>query len=224
MSHSKEVLSVTRYRTSDGLLFENKEDADAYEESLATNDAYKQAEKNLRNMFEKQANALKDYDKEIASLNSEILLNQTILANAQRTINKLNSIEKRGGKLTKDQRDELEKAEIESSAAKKSIVDLTEKLETVNDRRDALLEFTYLPLLEAFDGPAANQVFANNYDALYDLVISNTAKFLSVVSQAAAGVENLENIRYDKESWWGISAEESGPIKQGMSAVIERIA
>jgi uncharacterized coiled-coil protein SlyX len=214
MSHSKEILTVTRWRADDGTTFASQAEAILYEESTKQNEANKKAEKAMRSYIGKQVVELVNYEKQengvedsIAKLNVSISGIRGSISQLSSELKRLLNIPKK--KSTKDIEDKIDKLNTEIAAQTK-LLDVRieelkgsqEKLDIVQTKMNQFRDGTFAPFLEAWGGYASSDLFKNDYEALKNLVIDNTTVFLSAISQIGEEI-GIGSIKLNKDNWWG---------------------
>ena len=206
MSHSKEYLTIVKWETTDKRLFDTQVEADAHQKAVDKEVASLSAGKYLSAYFEDQWKEIKIGEENIAvgeQRISETIVKRNSISNA------LRKLKSKGGKLSAEDKKKIQEYEKEIEQLDGDIAKQKQSLADDRSKFDTYMSTLYLPLLDAYTPYQSQQIFAGNYDAIKDLVIDNTAKFLSIVTQIADDTD-LGAIRLGPGQWWPRSAKGGG--------------
>lgn len=202
MSHSKEYLTIVKWETTDKRLFDTQEEADTHQKVVDREVASSRASKYLSSYFGKQWDEIKLAEENFAVSErriSESISKRNSISNDLRKLKAKAKPSADDKKQITEYEKEIEQLDGDIAKQKQSLADDRSKLETY-------LSTLYLPLLDAYTPYQSQQIFGGNYDALKDLVINNTDKFLSIVTQIADDTD-LGHIMLSPGQWWPRSAK-----------------
>lgn len=204
MAHSKEYLTIVKWETTDKRLFDTQEEADVHQKAVDRDVASSLAGKYLSNYFGLQWNEIKLAEENFAV--SEQRINEAII--------KRNSISNRLRKLqniakpSSDEKKQITEYESQIEQLNGDINKLQKSLADDKSKFESYMSGLYLPLLDAYTPYQSPVIFAGNHAALKDLVIDNTAKFLSIVSQIMSET-GLGGIKLGRSNWWSSEDDEA---------------